>query len=424
MSQIQIPKGWEFKTLSEVCIINPSKSEIKELPNETKVSFIPMRYVDGKKGVIVTMDTKNLGEVRKGFTYFKEGDVLFAKITPCMQNGKSAVGVGLVGTIGFASTEFHVLRPKNEVISEWIHYFVRNQPFRTEAAKYFTGSAGQQRVPKEFLESHQIPIPPKIIQKKIVQKLDYIFEQLEEKKKIIFQYQQKNKILLTHIKENILLSLISKLIPKDNLKDGWTLQKLSEVCQVERGKFGHRPRNDPAFYSGKYPFIQTGDVARSNGRIRKYHQTLNEKGLKVSRMFPKGTVVITIAANIGDTAILEFDSCFPDSLIGITPFKNKAIPEYLEYVLRLFQYELNRDASQGAQKNINYGFLKPLKIPIPPKLEIQKNLVEKIQKSEVELNEVIMHLNSIIEKQNSFQKYLDSLQNSILDIAFLGKLVN
>jgi type I restriction enzyme S subunit len=145
----------------------------------------------------------------------------------------------------------------------------------------------------------------------------------------------------------------------------WKVLPLREVGRIERGKFTDRPRNDPEFYGGNIPFIQTGDVANSDGYIRTYSQTLNEKGLSVSRIFAKGTIVITIAANIGHTGILEFDSAFPDSLIGITPFEN-IDKDYLNYYLRTQQAELDRQAPRGTQKNINIQFLHPWAVVVPP----------------------------------------------------------
>ena len=99
----------------------------------------------------------------------------------------------------------------------------------------------------------------------------------------------------------------------------WKVSTLGEVAQLKRGRFMHRPRNEPRFYGGAMPFVQTGDIVRSDGRIREFVQTLNEDGVAISRVFPAGTILITIAANIGFTGVLQFDSACPDSLIAITP---------------------------------------------------------------------------------------------------------
>lgn len=159
-------------------------------------------------------------------------------------------------------------------------------------------------------------------------------------------------------------------------KTTFKLKKLSEVAEMQRGRFGHRPRNDPKFYGGVYPFIQTGDVVRASvegGKIQ-YSQTLNELGLQTSRLFDKPVMVITIAANIGDTAILDYPACFPDSLIGISPKDNNTLNlYYLNVYFKFLKNYLNELAPQAAQKNINYQQLGPTPIVIPP-IAIQKEV--------------------------------------------------
>ncbi len=158
---------------------------------------------------------------------------------------------------------------------------------------------------------------------------------------------------------------------KGKIPVSWEVRQLHEVASIERGKFSHRPRNDPRFYGGAIPFIQTGDVVRAHGRIRSYTQTLNALGLSVSRVFPCGTIVLTIAANIGDSGILEFASAFPDSLVGITP-REGVDAEYLELFLRTQKPEMDRLAPKGTQKNINIQFLRPWLIKLPTPEEQQE----------------------------------------------------
>lgn len=179
------------------------------------------------------------------------------------------------------------------------------------------------------------------------------------------------------------------VIPED-----WEVVPLSSIASIERGKFTHRPRNDPAFYGGKYPFIQTGDVESSNGKITKFTQTLNEKGLSVSKLFPKKTIVITIAANIGSTAITTFPVCFPDSLIGIIP--NNMNTEFLEYFLKTKKRYLNKTATNSAQKNINLEALKPLLIIKPDNDEQQK-----ISSTISDIEKLINSLESLIQKKKN-----------------------
>lgn len=159
------------------------------------------------------------------------------------------------------------------------------------------------------------------------------------------------------------------------VKTSYPVKKLSEVINMQRGRFGHRPRNDPKFYDGQYPFIQTGDVVKASltNEPITYTQTLNELGLKTSRLFDKNILVITIAANIGDTAILDYPACFPDSLIGITPKTDALTLNYLNVYFKLLKPYLEDLAPQSAQKNINYQQLSPVPIVVPP-LTIQQKI--------------------------------------------------
>lgn len=160
------------------------------------------------------------------------------------------------------------------------------------------------------------------------------------------------------------------LIPKE-----WEVRKLEDVASVERGQFTHRPRNDPRFYGGPYPFIQTGDVAKSRGKlVSSYSQTLSSKGLAASKRFPAGAIAVTIAANIADSAILAFPMYFPDSVVGIIP-ADGVNTRFIELCIRRSKPRLDARAPQSAQKNINLQDLRPLETPIPSQGE-QKFIAE------------------------------------------------
>ena len=153
-------KGWGLRTLGECCELNPRKALDKRLISGMQVSFVPMTAIS-ENGVIKTSEKKDYDEVKVGFTYFAENDVLFAKITPCMENGKGAVAVGLCNGIGFGSTEFHVLRPlAGRSNPYWLYSLTAFDTFRKDAAANMTGSAGQRRVPSIFLEKYKIALPP------------------------------------------------------------------------------------------------------------------------------------------------------------------------------------------------------------------------------------------------------------------------
>lgn len=153
--------------------------------------------------------------------------------------------------------------------------------------------------------------------------------------------------------------------------EGWEVKKLEDLASVERGKFSARPRNDPKYYGGKFPFVQTGDIAESKTYLLKYSQTLNDKGLAVSRLFSKNTILITIAANIGDTAITTFDVACPDSLVAIQANEYTDV-FWLNSFLETKKEHLDGMATQNAQKNINLQVLRPLEILSPPYAEQQK----------------------------------------------------
>jgi len=184
----------------------------------------------------------------------------------------------------------------------------------------------------------------------------------------------------------------------------WEITTLGKKCKIERGKFGHRPRDDPEYYEGKYPFIQTGDVEKSKGYIISFSQTLNEKGLKVSKLFSKGVIVITIAAIIGSTAITTFPVCFPDSLIGIST--NKMDVRFLEYFLRTRKNYLNVVSTVSAQKNINYETLKPLLIPNPP--------IDEQRKIASILSNVDSQIDTLESKKSQLQKTKRGLMQKLL----------
>jgi len=170
-------KNWKRFPLKSKAKINPSKAELRGFDEKTEVSFLPMPSVDDKTGTIKAPLVRKYLEVKTGYTYFKDGDVIFAKITPCMENGKSAVCTNLINGIGFGSTEFHVIRPNiKEILPEWIHLVVRSKKFREEAEKNMPGTAGQKRVPKEFLEDYQFPVPKIEEQKKIIIKTNELIE--------------------------------------------------------------------------------------------------------------------------------------------------------------------------------------------------------------------------------------------------------
>ena len=178
-----------------------------------------------------------------------------------------------------------------------------------------------------------IPLPPLPEQRRIVARIEELSAKIEEA-----------RTLRNHTASEAEAFMSSALIAAFTTqlgKTGWKPKPLSEAATIARGKFGHRPRNDARFYGGNIPFIQIGDISNSNRYIRRYSQTLNQEGLNISRMFPKGTVVIAITgATIGVTGILTFDSCFPDSIVGIEAKQQVATEEFVFWSLEYSKKQL------------------------------------------------------------------------------------
>ena len=153
----------------------------------------------------------------------------------------------------------------------------------------------------------------------------------------------------------------------------WEGKCLDELGTISRGKSKHRPRNDPALYGGIYPFIQTADVKNANFYITEYSQTYNEKGLSQSKLWKKGTLCITIAANIADTGILGIDACFPDSIMGFIPYEDKSDVRYVKYCFDILQKQCQQISQGATQDNLSWEKLSTIKFPCPP-IEIQKKI--------------------------------------------------
>ena len=174
--------SWRQGYLGEFCEVNPKKAVTKDLPDDLEVTFVPMPALSDILGEITDPQVRKLKEVRTGFTNFSEGDVVFAKITPCMENGKSAVVGPLVNNLGFGTTEFYVLRCSKMLLNRYLYHLVRSQAFRADAKSVMTGAVGQQRVPKSFLEDYPLTIPSVPEQIEIVRILDSLFTKEQQAK--------------------------------------------------------------------------------------------------------------------------------------------------------------------------------------------------------------------------------------------------
>lgn len=195
--------------------------------------------------------------------------------------------------------------------------------------------------------------------------------------------------------------------PVENEK-GWEVKALGEIGELARGVSKHRPRNAPELLGGNIPLIQTGDISNANMYLKDYNYTYSELGLSQSRLWPSGTLCITIAATIGKCSILTFDSCFPDSIVGYIVNDNYTNNEYVYYIFGFLQKILEENAPAVAQKNINLKILNDLLIPLPP-LSLQQQFANKIELIEKQ-KELIKQ--SIKETETLFDSRMDYYFNS------------
>ena len=178
MTRQDLPPGWAAAYVSDLCVVNP-RTFLEPIETDCPVSFIPMAAVEARTGQIDLSQVRPYGEVSKGYTRFSEGDVLFAKITPCMENGKIAVARGLTSGHGCGSTEFHVLRPQEGLSRDFLHYFLHQDELRKDAQRNMAGTAGQLRVPAAWLSEATLPLPPLAEQRRIVAAIETQFTRLD-----------------------------------------------------------------------------------------------------------------------------------------------------------------------------------------------------------------------------------------------------
>jgi type I restriction enzyme, S subunit len=279
----------------------------------------------------------------------------------------------LCGNVNLANGNFYatehavVITPKEDINVDWLFYELD----LLNLNRYATGQA-QPGLSVEVLEKVQSIVPAKEIeQQKIAECLGSIDDRITLETQKLAALRVHKKGLMQQLFPAEGQTLPQLRFPEFRDADEWEEKKLGEVCKIQRGKFSHRPRNEPKFFGGKYPFIQTGDVVNANGGAVRASQSLNELGLAVSKLFQPTIVLITIAANIGDTGILDHEACFTDSVVGLLP-NDKTSVYFLELVMRGRKNYLNKIAPQAAQKNINNEILQGVDILIPQFSEQQK----------------------------------------------------
>jgi len=341
-----------MEKLGEVCLINPKSCTLRD---DTEVSFIPMTKV-GEHGEFDASEIKNYSEVKKGFTNFQNGDILFAKITPCMENGKGAIAHNMKNGIGFGSTEFHVLRPDTDKItSEWLYYLTTWKTFRKEAERNMTGSAGQKRVPKTFLENYVVNLPDIDTQKsenKILRKVD----------DLIFLRKQQ----LAKLDELVKARFVEMFLLHD-----YPTKTLDELS-IGKGEYGAQSASTE--YNPSRPrYVRITDVnddGTLNDNCVSSENISDDAQYKLSYgdfMFAR------MGATVGKTyAFLSGNQIFAGYLIRYKLNLSLVNPRYLFWYTKLDEYQtwVKLNQSGAAQPGINAKKYGSLKIPVPP-IELQ-----------------------------------------------------
>lgn len=386
--------------ISEVADVNPSFPRTSNFAPESLVSFLPMASVS-ESGEIITQDERPFGEVSKGYTYFAEGDVLMAKITPCMENGKATFVQNLKHQAGFGSTEFHVLRPGSEVDGKYLFYMIWNPLFRKEAGRNMTGTAGQKRVPSSFLKDSTIPLPPLPEQKRIAAILD--------KADSIRRKRQEAVRLTEELLRSVFLEMFGD--PVTNPKK-WETRAFVEVCETRLGKMldakqqtGEHLRPYLRNSNVQWDRIETSDLEQMDfdGKDRKTFSLLN------------GDVVICEGGEVGRAAIWrnQLTECyFQKAIHRARPNQSLAIPEYVMFWLWFMSKNggFKDHVTSATIAHLTGEKLKEIQMPLPP-ISLQRHFLR-----------LYNSLSALKSCTSAHQAQTDTLFNSLLQRAFKGEL--
>ncbi len=331
-----------------------------------------MERVDDWSGRIVAPMERQVKEVEKGYTYFADGDVLFAKITPCMENGKCAVASGLRNAVGFGSTEFHVIRTREEVSPEWVYYFMRQEAVRQEAKRHMTGSAGQQRVPADFVAQVEIPLPPLPEQQRIAGILSRA-DRLRRLRRYALE-------MSDGYLQAVLLEMFGD--PATNPM-GWKQARIGDVVAISQYGTSAKSNSDKRGYPvlGMGNITYTGEIDLTN--VAWVDLTVEE--FAALRLEP-GDIVFNRTNStelVGKTAqwAYSLDAVLASYLVKLR-LSNQVLPSYFVALLNTRYFKLMFQArclKAVGQSNISPTLLKEFPMLIPP-LSMQRSYQEVVDK--------------------------------------------
>jgi type I restriction enzyme S subunit len=428
-----LPQGWQLLRLGEVVArtsnVDPSKSPAEEFELYSVPSFSDNRP-----------EFSFGSEIKSAKQAVQSNDVLLCKIVPHINR------VWVVGAKSdkrqIASGEWIVYRDHG-CDPSYLRYCLTEQSFRDRFMQTVAGVGGSlmRARPSEVAEI-EVPLAPLPEQRRIVSKIDSLTgksrrarDHLDHIPRLVEKYKQ--AVLAAAFRGNLTREWRAKyrdvpdveprpsirkkyaetadFVAPYDLPTAWRWLRLPELGELDRGKSRHRPRNDKRLFGGPYPFIQTGEVRQADRFLRNHSETYSAFGLAQSRLWPIGTVCITIAANIAETAILAIDACFPDSVVGFLPDTDRIDASYVEFFLRTAREELEAFAPATAQKNINLDVLATIRVPVAPVQE-QLEIIRRIETA-------ISWIDHLATEATSARKLIGRLDQTVLAKAFRGELV-
>ena len=351
-------------TLGDVCAINLPKSEIAAFDDATPVSFVEMASVSNK-GYIVEKINRPLGEVRKGgYKYFAEGDIIVAKITPCMENGKCAIARGLTNSIGFGSTEFHVFRCRNEkILTEYLFAFLNREDIRQVAQSHMTGASGHRRVPESFYSKLLIPLPPLDVQKQIVDEFNALDAQIAAQDEMIRRL------------DADIQAKFSALFGDENFET----RKIDDLFDLQIGKTPARDNMD-YWSDGIHKWISVGDMGKYDRYTGDTAEKISQAAVDATgiKLVPAQTVIMSFKLTIGRTAITS-EAIYTNEAIVAFLGKTKYLinAEYLRIYLQ--RHNWSRGQMQAVKGlTLNKQSIGRAAIPVPP-LDLQEKFAAYVE---------------------------------------------
>ena len=379
-------KKVKLDKLGKIITGNTPSKKILEFYDSNDIPFI-------KPDDFKTIDEISSSKGNKN--YISENARNNARIVP--KNSVLVTCIGIIGKVMISESELsfnqqiNAIVPNELILSKYLAYLLL---YNKSKLDFISNAPVVPIINKTQFSEFEITFHENTdVQEMIIQKLENLDNQ-------ILKRRHQSKLL-----SNLVKSRFNEMFGDPVLNDmGWEIETLDKVGTIGRGVSKYRPRNASELFGGIYPFIQTGDVANSGNYIVDYHSTYSEFGLKQSKLWDKGTLCITIAANIAKTSILAFDSCFPDSIVGFIPGE-RTNNMFIHYWFSYFQKMLESQAPESAQKNINLKILSELKVILPP-LSLQNefaDFVAQVDKSQLAIQKSLEELETL--KKSLMQEY-------------------